>query len=97
MIMMNDNDYKRGNYHFSAGSENQFSIWSVKGYEDVLEAFDKFKKTQPANFTLYRNFTPQYWKFWRWYAYSSEAQYALPYKNLSPEEIRKVMVRSKYE
>lgn len=97
MIMMNDNDYKRGNYHFSGNSANQFSIWSVKGYDDVVEAFDQYKKTHPADSTVYRNFKPDYRKFWRWYAYETERQFKLPYRYLTSDEMNIPMPRSKYD
>lgn len=82
MIMMNDSDYKKSNYHYSSGRSDGFSVWSRKGYDDVLGQFEIYKRKQNSDTTLYRNFKPVWWKVWRWGFYISESRYRLPFKEM---------------
>jgi hypothetical protein len=82
MVMLGDPEYKKTNFHYSSADPNGFSVWSRKGYKDVLEQFDLYKQTHPGDTVLYRNFQVDNRKFWRWYAYWSEEQYALPFREL---------------
>ena len=82
MIMVGDNDYKKGNYHFSAGKNAEFSVWSTKGFDHVLREFEVYKKLHPTDSILYRNFRPDYGKFWRWKEYWSEERYELPFRKI---------------
>ncbi len=82
MIMTGDNGYKKGNYHFSAGENAEFSVWSRKGFDDVLDQFEIYKKRLPSDSTLYRNFKPDYRKFWRWKEYALDDRYDLPFREI---------------
>ena len=72
MIMTNDREYKKSNYHYSSGPADEFSVWSRKGFEDVNEQFEVYKKKNNETAILYRNFKPDWRKIWRWYLYLSE-------------------------
>ena len=82
MVMMEDNQYKKTNYHYSSGATKGFSVWSRKGFGDVLDQFEKYKRLHPTDQILYRNFTKQYWKAWRWGDYFLDDCYRLPYTEL---------------
>jgi len=82
MIMTDDSDYKKSNYHYSSGKSDEFSVWSRKGYEDVLAQFEIYKTQQNSDTILYRNFKPEWWKIWRWGFFLSENRYQLPFKEM---------------
>jgi hypothetical protein len=82
MVFLQDNEYKKTNYHYSSACKDGFSVWSRKGYEDLLEQFAVYKKLHPTDTVLYRNFQPDYRKIWRWYFYWSEQRYKLPYTTM---------------
>lgn len=88
MIMTNDREYKQSNYHYSGGPADEFSVWSRKGYEDVVEQFEKYKKQENNTGILYRNFKPDWSKVWRWYFYLSENRYKLPYREIPGDAYR---------
>ena len=85
MVILGDNQYKKTNYHYSSGDKSGFSVWSRKGFEDVLEQFEKYKTRHPDDSLLYRNFTKEYWKVWRWRDYLLNEQYQLPFKDAPPD------------
>ena len=82
MIVTEDNQYKKTNYHYSSSASDGFSVWSRKGFEDVQGQFERYKKLHNSDTVLYRNFTKDYWKVWRWAVFLSDERYQLPYKNL---------------
>jgi hypothetical protein len=63
MVIANDPEYKKTNFHYCTAAEAGFSVWSRKGYEDVLEQFAVYKQTHPGDTVLYRNFQVDYRKF----------------------------------
>ncbi|TDE15239.1 hypothetical protein [Dyadobacter psychrotolerans] len=90
MVMMEDTQYKKTNYHYSSGDDIKgFSVWSRKGFQDVQEQFEKYKERHPSDTLLYRNFTKQYWKVWRWRDYLWNEQYQLPFQE-EPSDARQV-------
>jgi hypothetical protein len=82
MIMTGDNGYKKGNYHFSAGENAEFSVWSTKGFDQVLRGFEVYTIQHPRDSVLYRNFKPEYRKFWRWKEYALDDRYDLPFREI---------------
>ena len=89
MVVMEDNQYKKTNYHYSSADPIGFSVWSRKGFQDVLDQFGEYKKRHSSDTILYRNFTKQYWKAWRWRDYLFDKRYQLPFKEL-PADAKRV-------
>ncbi|WP_149240959.1 hypothetical protein [Dyadobacter sp. 32] len=52
----------------------------IESHEELLSEFEKYRKKNPTDSTLYRTFKINPLKFWFWKEYIFDPKYDLPYK-----------------
>lgn len=72
-----------GKFHVSASNLKGDDFNTM--YNDLIMQFKAYKKVNPKDTILYRNFKINVLKFWFWREYLTEEHYHLPYKEL-PEK-----------
>ena len=83
-------------YKYSSGLGNfRINDGDLRGgdpnarYKTLIKKFNTYKKDNPKDTILYRNFKINILKFWFWREYIAEKRYCLPYKELPKEESTK--------
>ncbi|MFC0181133.1 hypothetical protein SAMN04515674_11985 [Pseudarcicella hirudinis] len=81
----NSYNYSSGNGKFQTSPGHLKGETTTALYKDLIKQFNLYKKKNPNDTILYRNFKINVLKFWFWREYLTEEHYHLPYKEL-PEK-----------